>query len=370
MHPCFGPCVLWGMTSSSPASDRQTSFGRLADLPLTVESYALEGLRRRWSAKFVRHTTVVRLFGAGQTGVGEDVTYTPGDHAALQAAGAALPLGGRHTLDSFSRLLGELELVPRPPRRADSRDHRRWAFESAALDLALRQSGLSLASALDRRPAPVSFVVSIRLPEPPTAEPVLRRRKLYPSLRFKLDATDSWTASLIAELAATGAVASIDFKAYYEDLPVDGAVDPELYRRVAEGLPQAWLEDPALTPQTQAVLEPHLSRVTWDAPIRSVADIAALSVRPRCVNVKPSRFGTLRGLLDAYDYVAAEGIGAYGGGQFELGPGRGQIQYLASLFHPNAPNDVAPLGFHEVRDGLPGTPLEAPATGSGFRWSA
>ena len=35
----------------------------------------------------------------------------------------------------------------------------------------------------------------------------------------------------------------------------------------------------------------------------------------------------------------------YGGGQFELGPGRGQIQYLASVFHPDGPNDVAPTGF-------------------------
>src|SRR5215208_1090386 len=369
-HPSWGRCVLWGMTSFSTAADHQTGFGRLADLPLTVESYALEGLRRRWSAEFVRRTTVVRLFGAGQTGVGEDVTYTPADHEVLQAAGATLPLAGRYTLDSFSRRLEELELFAVQPRRADSREYRRWAFESAALDLALRQSGLSLASALDRRPAPVGFVVSMRLPEPPTAEPVLACLKLYPGLRLKLDATASWTESLVAALAATGAVASVDFKAYYEDLPVDGAVDPELYRRVAEGLPEAWLEDPALTPQTHGVLEPHLSRITWDAPIRSVADIAGLPVRPLCVNVKPSRFGTLRGLLDAYDYLAAEGIGAYGGGQFELGTGRGQIQYLASLFHPDAPNDVAPLGFHEVRDGLPRSPLAPSPTRSGFRWSA
>ena len=29
---------------------------------------------------------------------------------------------------------------------------------------------------------------------------------------------------------------------------------------------------------------------------------------------------------------------------FELGPGRGQLQYLASLFHPDGPNDLAPPG--------------------------
>jgi len=36
----------------------------------------------------------------------------------------------------------------------------------------------------------------------------------------------------------------------------------------------------------------------------------------------------------------------YGGGFGELGVGRHQIQYLASLFHPNTPNDVAPSGYN------------------------
>ena len=38
-------------------------------------------------------------------------------------------------------------------------------------------------------------------------------------------------------------------------------------------------------------------------------------------------------------------MGAYGGGQYELGVGRGQIQYLAAIFHPDAPNDIAPAGY-------------------------
>ena len=33
----------------------------------------------------------------------------------------------------------------------------------------------------------------------------------------------------------------------------------------------------------------------------------------------------------------------YGGGMGELGVGRGQIELLAALFHPEAPNDVAPV---------------------------
>ena len=73
-------------------------------------------------------------------------------------------------------------------------------------------------------------------------------------------------------------------------------------------------------------------------------------------------------LFDFYDTCAREGIGIYGGGQFELGPGRGQIQLLASLFHPDAPNDVAPAGYNAAEPvaGLPISPLE-PAPGPGFR---
>jgi hypothetical protein len=118
-----------------------------------------------------------------------------------------------------------------------------------------------------------------------------------------------------------------------------------------------------------AVLEPHRDRITWDMPIHSVADIEALPFPPRMLNVKPSRFGSLAALFETYDYCAAHRIGLYGGGQFELGPGRGQIQYLASLFHPDAPNDVAPGAFNhpQPRTGLPASPLEPQPT-AGFRW--
>ena len=356
------------MTSLLPTQQRSRTFDRLADLPLVIDSYGLTGLGRPWSPEFVRQTTIVVLSGVGEAGVGEDVSYAPADHEAFQAAGPVLSLAGRYTLGSFAERLDELELFGVSPQRADARPHRRWAFESAALDLALRQSGLTLAAALDRQPEPVSFVVSMRLPEPPSAEPVLRRLELYPDLRFKLDVSASWNEQLVRELAATQAITSVDFKAYYEGLTLTTASGPELYRLVAEGLPDVWLEDPALTAETRRVLEPHMGRITWDAPIGSVEELAALRVRPQYVNVKPSRFGTLRALLDAYDYLAAEGIRAYGGGQFELGPGRGQIQYLASLFHPDAPNDVAPLGFHAIKAGLPHSPLTTAPASVGFRW--
>ena len=36
----------------------------------------------------------------------------------------------------------------------------------------------------------------------------------------------------------------------------------------------------------------------------------------------------------------------YGGGMGELGIARGQVELLASLFHPDADNDVAPSAFN------------------------
>ena len=70
---------------------------------------------------------------------------------------------------------------------------------------------------------------------------------------------------------------------------------------------------------------------------------------PRTVNLKPSRFGSIEALFAAYDFCEQRGMGAYGGGQYELGVGRGQIQYLAAIFHPDAPNDIAPRGLRRAR---------------------
>ena len=349
-----------------------STYEKLAGFPLEIDGYALEPLERQVSSDFTRLSTVIRIRGGGKEGVGEDVTYDALDHIALQEAGAVQPLKGKQTVGEFCSMVGELDLFPAPPERDVSRLYRRWAFESAALDLALRQAGSSLAAALDREPAPVTFVVSLRLGEPPTIGPVRRRLDRYPTLRFKLDPTSSWSDELIEELVETGAVDSVDFKGLYTGTIVDQPPDPDLYRRVVEAFPDAWIEDPALTDETSAVLAGHEDRITWDAPIHGIADIEALPFPPRMVNVKPSRLGGLEPLLDCYDYLAARDIGAYGGGQFELGPGRGQIQYLASLFHPGTPNDVAPGGYNEADPppGLPESPLEPAHSATGFRWGS
>lgn len=342
-------------------------YADVRDLPLLVEGYDLDLLELQARPDFLRKTTVVRLLGGGEEGIGEDVTYEAAEHDRLHERGPDLPLAGKWTVHAFSEHLATLPLFDRAPDRDVYLDYRRWAFESAALDLALRQAGRSLGEAVGREPGPVTFVVSMSLGSPPSAARVHAWLALYPRLRFKLDATPEWTDALVAELAATGAVDSVDFKGHYRGTAVETPPDPALYRRVAEGLPGAWLEDPALTEETLTVLEPHRERVTWDAVVHSVADIEALPWPPRTVNVKPSRFGSVERLFAAYDYCAARGIGAYGGGQWELGPGRGQIQLLAALFHPDTPNDVAPREFNlEPRPGLPESPLAVRARTTGF----
>ena len=353
-----------------------SSFEQIADLPLEIDSYELEGHEFQITPEMERLTTVVRLKGGGHEGVGEDVVYDALDHVALRDAGPVHDLAGTHTIASFSELLDGLDLFPSPPEREVSVNYRRWAFESAALDLALRQAGTTLHEHLGREARPVTFVVSMRLTPPgseevSTIEPVRQRLEVYPTLRFKLDPTNDWTDDLIAQLVETGAVDSLDLKGQYKGTPVDVDTDPELYRKLIEAFPQAWLEDPDINDETRPILEPVADRVTWDAPIHSVADIEGREWLPKMVNIKPSRFGPLRELFAAYDYCAERNIGAYGGGQWELGPGRGQIQYLASVFHPDTPNDVAPAAYNTAgtEPGHPVSPLDPQPSEIGFRWA-
>ncbi|HXR14330.1 MAG TPA: hypothetical protein VN740_06680 [Solirubrobacteraceae bacterium] len=347
-----------------------SAFALIASLELEVDGYELRRLDSPITSGWVRSTTVIALRGRSEEGLGEDVTYANEDHDALGAAGPTLPLAGSWTLESFSAHLDTLELFPSPPGAEAYRNYRRWGFESAALDLALRQAGRSLHEVLGRTPQPVSFVASVRLPEPPTLAPVDARLAQHPDLRFKLDPMPSWDAALIGELAARGLVATADLKGFYSGTTVDNDPDAALYERIAEGLPEAWIEDPALTAETEPVLRRHRARITWDAPIHSVADVLALAFEPRMLNVKPSRFGTLRALLDFYAHCEERSIGLYGGGQTELGVGRGQIQYLASLFHHDTPNDVAPAAYNldPLPAKLPGSPLAPAPSATGFQW--
>ncbi|ELY93484.1 hypothetical protein C483_05953 [Natrialba hulunbeirensis JCM 10989] len=350
------------------------SFDSLADLPLTIERVSTARLSRDTSSGFTRVTTEITLAGEGVEGIGEDVTYETDEHDELAAYG--LPdLTGEFTLESVSNRLADLDLFPTAPDREVFRNYRRWGLESAALDLALRQSETTLAAELGRERDPVRFVTSTRLGEPPTTERLESLREQVPDVEFKLDPTTDWDRDLVAQLderVGTETIRILDLKGQYEGTDVDAPADPDLYELVLESVPDAIIEDPGLTDETEPLFEDEAvrERVSWDAPIESLADVEALPWEPTWLNIKPSRFGSIASVLETIAYCEERGIRLYGGGQFELGVGRGHIQLLASLFYPDTPNDVAPGAYNDpdVGEGLPPSPLEPPAASAGFRW--
>jgi len=351
---------------SSPRKQSGQRYGLIAGLPLRIDGYHLERKELDVSSGFLRVTTTVVLRGGGHEGRGEDVTYAAEDHDPYPLA---LPLEGDWILDEFSERLGGLDLFPdRPPQLEFFRYYRRWAFESAALDLALRQRGQSLGAALGRDYQPLRFAVSTRLDISPWLA-------VDPALEFKLDPTPEWDAQTMARIAVTGRVRVLDFKSFYEGSPVDNPPDPVQYRAAAAAFADAVLEDPALTGPARDALDGEEERFSFDAPIHSWADVEAVAARVfngrpstlRHLNIKPSRFGSVGALLDCVERAQAAGMELYGGGQFELGVGRDQIQALASLLYPAGPNDVAPRDYHgDAHAGVPRSPLEPLAQAPGF----
>jgi hypothetical protein len=329
----------------------------LTGLRVRIDGYATERRELAVSKEFTRVTTTVLLHGDDETGEGEDVTYTPQDHDDFPADEM---LAGTWTLGKLWLRLDELTLWPDEPKMEASADYRRWAFESAALDLALRQAGTSLADAVGRAYRPVRFVASTRSEVAPYLE-------LNPDLEFKLDVEADWDRALMEHLAATGRVRVLDLKAYYRGTSVDLVPDPELYRAVVEVFLEVVIEDPWLEDGCREALAGAEDRLSFDAPIHSWRDVEKLPLEPRWLNVKPSRFGTVAKLLECIEECEGRGIRMYGGGQFELGPGRRQIQRLAGLFYADGPNDVAPSEYNDgpAREGLTKSPLPPPE-GIGF----
>jgi hypothetical protein len=316
----------------------------LAGLTVRIDDYAVrrnELVRDGWT----RVTSVVAMTGDGCTGEGEDVTWQADAHDDFPDD---IMIAGTWSLDDLSRALDDHDLP----------DYRRWSFESAALDLGLRLAGRSLSDVVGRPFRPVRFVASIR-----DVDGWLGR---YPGLELKLDAAKDWDADRMQRLNALDRVRVVDLKAYYGDYG-DVAPDPVFYRAVVEAFPEAVIEDAWLEDGCLDALHGAEDRLSFDAPVHSLADLDALPLEPRWLNVKPSRFGTVRKLLECIEACEERGIRMYGGGQMELGHGRSQIQKLASIFYADGPNDVAPSAYNEgdARTGLPQSPLPPPE-GAGF----
>ncbi|MDQ3874403.1 MAG: hypothetical protein M3322_02465, partial [Actinomycetota bacterium] len=234
-------------------------YATLAELPVDVEGYALERSELEVSTRFRRVTTTVVLRGGGEEGRGEDVTYEAEEHEWFPRE---LPLAGRYGLGELPARLEGRALV-REGAEQRFHDYRRWALESAALDLALRQAERSLGDVLGREYRPVRFVVSTRAQISPWLE-------VNPHLEFKLDAAADWSRELIAELAASDRVRVVDFKAYYHGDWVGEPPSVSVYRDVLELLPDAIVEDPGFTDETRELLLASAGRLSFDAPVHSL----------------------------------------------------------------------------------------------------
>ena len=322
------------------------------------------------SHEFTRRTTVIHLEGGGHEGVGEDVTYSGEDQAALQAEGPTLP--ARRQPHARQLLAAPRPARPLPVRARHGRLPRlpplglreRRARPRPAAGGPLAGGGASGASR-----SRVRFVVSLRIEKPPAPDPVPLLPRALPGAPLQARPDErAGTRRSSPTLGATGAVDTVDLKGAYKGTPVDQAGDPRALPAGREGFPAAWIEDPDLNDETDPVLEPHRDRITWDAPIHSVADIEGLPFPPQDAQLQAV---ALRAASSAsstrYDYCAEHGIAIYGGGQWELGPGRGQIQYLASLFHPTTPNDVAPGGVQHPPPRPAARPADEPARAAAER---
>ena len=347
-----------------------TLYDRVADLPLSIEANERTSRRRQLAGGRTRVTSTFALLAPDTFGAGEDVTHDPVDHDVLPDP-PAFDFTGDYTFEAFSRSLDDVDLFPeKPPVREESRSRRRWALESAALDLALKQNDVTLASLLDRERSPVRFVASIPVPDGDIA----RARDVLavnPGCEFKLELTDACTEETLAALADTDAVRIVDLNGRPGNPAVESASTSVDYRRVFEAFPDAIVEDPSPSKDVRTSLAANADRVSWNAPIQGVEDLRELPFAPHWCVVTPSRLGTVESLLEVVEYCEAEGIDMYGGGEAELCVGRGHVQLLASLFYPEGPNDVAPRSYNEpeVRATLPASPLEPPTDPTGLEWT-
>ena len=360
------------MNAGSATMKGESLWPRLAGLPLVIEACEYERLHAVLAYEFERITTHVRLVGAGVDGLGEDVSVFREDGTALHETRPALPLEGEWTLAGFCEHLATLELWPAPPEWDGALRFRNWAFESAALDLALRQAGRSLHDVLGLEPQPVRFVNSLGLGKEPSIEPVRRRLARSPGVRFKLDAEATWPPALVDRGRGDG---SGRHDRLQGPVRIRGRRIPRRSVRCTTACSRRF-RTPIWRTRTTCPRSLSGSAITSSAcPTTRRSATPRTSARRRSPRAwstsSPRASAACATLFEVYARCARDRRPMYGGGMGELGVGRGQIQLLAALFHADAPNDVAPSAYNEEDPpgDLPASPLAPRPEATGFRWT-
>ncbi len=328
---------------------------RLARLPLDIEECRIEVGSIPTVGYYdsaPRPTGTISLIGGCHIGRGENVDWTPEDQASFKnTVEHTVPIG-QTTVSDLSQQL-ERDFVA----------HHRAAIEAAAIDLALRQAGSNPFAVAGLPSEPVTFCWSIGHdmagPAGGLLQAVHATLEAEPSASFKLDVpAEGWPESMWSELAAIGAVRTVDFKRQGTTRSVALA---------HQYLPEAWLEDPPLEALEDDSDQSHTwaDRVAVDGYVMRVADLAVLPFRPAAVNVKAPRMGGPLEALRCLDLCRQSGWACYIGGMFEVGPGRLQARALASLFSSSQWNDLAPIRVCDS-DPYPPSPLPMSSDYRGF----
>lgn len=321
---------------------------RLFGLPVAIDELRVERGTVSVADYYdeTRPTGFAVLLGRGVAGRGECVAWTSAEQSEFAAACDRLALPSDINLGELSALLSEDLDDP----------YHRAAVEGAAIDLALRQSETN-PFALARAPArPVTFCRSIGTDDEPLAAlaAVLARD---PAARIKIDVPAAgWATQVWEALAATRRVVVLDFKR---------GADPDQVRLAHAAMPDAWLEDP---PAEAVTLDPRggwRERVALDGYVLAAVDLDDPEIPPAAINVKAPRVGGWIEALRCLEECRRQGLHAYVGGMFEVGPGRRQSGVLASLYTPEAWNDVAPISI-AAADAELSSPLELTERYAGF----
>jgi len=271
-----------------------------------------------------RPSSLLILHGGGNQGHGESVAWTMAAQDAFVERVAVLK--GRGTVASLA-----CEFV----------GYTRMAVEGALIDLALRQNHMTLEQ-LAGPGQPVRFAISFDR----CADPVERAKSMLagnPDAVFKIDVDPRWGD--VRELARLNCVAVLDFKG--EGTLEQGKVLRELF-------PDAIFEDGPAVPGAASA----------DQGIDTPGDVA--DVTADWVNIKAGRMGGFLAALYGLEEARLRSIGAYFGGQFELGPGRNQARRLAALYTAGGTNDLAPIPPREDAARGP-SPLAIDLNEGGFR---
>ena len=266
-------------------------FDLVRELPLHVDGYYLEPLEREVARDFVLRRTVVVLHGRGEEGRGEDVDYDP--HAQQRVPGgrrrSCRSTGGAHARVVLAAAV-RADRVPAlgvrvgraRPRAAPGRAVARRSARTHAEAAALRR----LDARRERRRAGSSCTPTCASSSTRTATG--RTRSIA-----TLAATERRDAS-----TSRGSTAA---RSAHRPMP-------ELYRRVAEGVPRRVDRGPGADGEpTSAVLEPSPRRGS-PGMRRSTSGATSRRCRssPHCLNCKPSRFGSVKRLFDFYDRCKRE----------------------------------------------------------------